>query len=257
MKVTIHVDGGSRGNPGPAGAGVVIVNANDQSAIHEAGYFLGKMTNNSAEYEGLIRALKAARALNVQEAAIFSDSELMVKQILGEYRVKSQDLLPLFEQVQMLLLGIAQWKVTHVRREKNQRADQLANMAMDSKDDCVVVDGFKGEVDHVPSASPHSKPATPKPKSDSATTGKKKESDDGSIFKCTIEERDNGPCKHGGPMDDPAAFGPAIPGGFCVYAARAALLATPIDKPDRMKNLRSIEAICGECQCVVRVQVTR
>ena len=106
--------------------------------LHEAGYFLGRGTNNFAEYSGLIKALELAVALRAGEASIFSDSELMVKQILGEYRVKSPDLKPLYERATALLLKIDLWRIKHVYRQENSRADGLANKAMDAKRDVIV-----------------------------------------------------------------------------------------------------------------------
>ncbi len=138
MHCTIHIDGGARGNPGPAAAGVVIVDADNDQPLLEAGYFLGKTTNNVAEYNGLLRALDAAADLGAGRIDIHSDSELMVRQIHGEYRVKSPDLKPLFQQAVQRLAGFDNWTLTHVRREKNKRADQLANIAMDAQADTVL-----------------------------------------------------------------------------------------------------------------------
>lgn len=128
----IHIDGGARGNPGPAAAGVVIQDADTEKYLHEAGYWLGEATNNVAEYQGLLHALKAAAALNADALHIHSDSELMVKQINGEYRVKSPNLRSLFDEARRLLTSFDDWKMTHVRREKNKLADELANRAMDA-----------------------------------------------------------------------------------------------------------------------------
>lgn len=138
MKVIIYIDGGSRGNPGLAGAGVVILNAEDRQPLLEAGYFLGKMTNNAAEYNGLIRALEAANQIGASFLDIHSDSQLMVRQITGQYRVKSADLRPLYDRARQLLGGFDNWKITHVYREKNRRADQLANQSMDARSDVEV-----------------------------------------------------------------------------------------------------------------------
>lgn len=135
MRCVIHIDGGARGNPGPAAAGVVIRDADTDEYLHEAGYWLGEATNNVAEYQGLLHALKAAAKFNVASLHIHSDSELMVKQINGEYRVKSPNLRSLFDEACQLLRGFDEWKMTHVRREKNKLADELANRAMDAKTD--------------------------------------------------------------------------------------------------------------------------
>lgn len=137
MQALIHIDGGARGNPGPAAAGVSITTPDGSEALHEAGYWLGAMTNNEAEYQGLLHALKAAGELGFESIHVRSDSELMVKQIKGQYRVKAANLKPLFTEARDLLDGFAQWGIEHVRREKNKRADQLANLAMDAKRDVI------------------------------------------------------------------------------------------------------------------------
>ncbi len=135
MQALIHIDGGARGNPGPAAAGVCITTPDGSEPLHEAGYWLGELTNNEAEYQGLLHALKAAGELGFEEIAIRSDSELMVKQIKGEYRVKAANLKPLFMSAKEQLSDFSQWSIEHVRREKNKRADQLANLAMDARRD--------------------------------------------------------------------------------------------------------------------------
>ena len=135
MNVIIYIDGGSRGNPGMAGAGVVILDRETSQPLVEVGYFLGRMTNNAAEYHGLIRALEAADRIGANRLDIRSDSQLMVRQVTGQYRVKSDGLRPLYERVKRLLTGFDDWRMTHVYRESNQRADQLANQAMDARAD--------------------------------------------------------------------------------------------------------------------------
>lgn len=151
MGLIIHIDGGARGNPGPAGAGVVIADDAGRS-LHEAGYFLGRQTNNAAEYQALILALKRAARLADPHLTIYSDSELLVHQITGQYRVKSRNLIGYVEQAQSLLLQFDAWTIRHVRREGNQRADQLANMAMDREQDVFVYD-VDGETSRAAEAS--------------------------------------------------------------------------------------------------------
>jgi ribonuclease HI len=133
MHVIIHVDGGSRGNPGPAGAGIVITAADDGTSLHEAGVFLGKATNNVAEYSGLIEGLRRAQKLGATHVEVRSDSELMVRQMIGQYRVKNQGLKPLFEQAHALAAQFESFAIEHVRRENNTAADDLANQAMNVK----------------------------------------------------------------------------------------------------------------------------
>lgn len=108
--------------------------------LHEAGYFLGQDTNNGAEYKALILALRYASDLTADHVTIRSDSELLVRQITGEYRVKSPSLAKLHEQVQLLLLRLPRWQIRHVRREDNRRADWLANQAMDRLQDVIITD---------------------------------------------------------------------------------------------------------------------
>jgi ribonuclease HI len=135
MPHTLHIDGGARGNPGPAGVGVVIHNADQSEPVFEAGYYLGETTNNVAEYQGLIRGLEQALERGINDIQVISDSELVVKQIHRKYRVKAANLKPLFETATQLLGRFENWDVTHTRRENNKRADELANLAMDARAD--------------------------------------------------------------------------------------------------------------------------
>jgi ribonuclease HI len=123
------VDGGSRGNPGPAGYGVRI--EQEDGTIAELKESLGLATNNVAEYSGLIAALRWAAAHGISKLHIRADSELLVKQMLGQYRVKSPGLQPLYEQARALTRQIGDVTFEHVRREFNKDADRLANEAMD------------------------------------------------------------------------------------------------------------------------------
>jgi ribonuclease HI len=125
-----NIDGGSRGNPGPAGYGVRI--ERDDGTIVELKEALGICTNNVAEYRGLIAALAWADQHHLRSLHIRSDSELLVKQMRGEYRVKNAGLLPLAEEARALIGRIGAVKFEHVRRELNKDADRLANEAMDS-----------------------------------------------------------------------------------------------------------------------------
>ena len=128
-KLIIFTDGGARGNPGPAGIGIVI-KENDKN-IKEYGKYIGETTNNQAEYKALISALETAREMGAEEVQVFMDSELIVKQIKGEYKVKHPGLAPLFLKLYNLKVGFKKFSVTHVRREKNKEADALVNKAID------------------------------------------------------------------------------------------------------------------------------
>jgi len=131
LKVALHVDGGARGNPGPAAAGVVICGAKDDAILYEAGLFLGPATNNVAEYSGLVAGLKAAAALQAGEVDVYSDSQLLVRQMRGEYRVKNAHLKPYHQDAGTLARKFARCDFHHISREQNLRADGLVNMALD------------------------------------------------------------------------------------------------------------------------------
>ncbi len=131
-RLKIAVDGGSRGNPGPAASAAVLYEKSAGDPLWAGGWPIGDDTNNVAEYQGLIRALEEAARLGVDEVAVRTDSELMVKQVHGEYRVRSPRLVPLHEKVLDLLAGFRKWEVEHVKREKNIQADQLVNDALDA-----------------------------------------------------------------------------------------------------------------------------
>jgi len=129
-KIIIHSDGGARGNPGPAGIGAVL---NDEKGrvLAEISKFLGETTNNQAEYQALIAGLEKAEELKAEEIECYLDSELVVKQLNREYRVKNAELAPLFLKVHNLSLSFKKIKYIHIRRENNKEADALANAAMD------------------------------------------------------------------------------------------------------------------------------
>lgn len=124
------VDGGSRGNPGPAGFGVLIESAAGSQEIR--GY-LGHATNNVAEYSGLLAALSFAVEHGLTELAVSSDSELLVKQLKGLYRVKAAHLVPYFERARQLVRAVPKFSIRHVPRAENARADALANEAIDQR----------------------------------------------------------------------------------------------------------------------------
>ncbi len=128
--VTAHCDGGSRGNPGPAGYGAQVTAA-DGTVLAELSEYLGKQTNNYAEYSGLLGVLAWALETGTGNIRVISDSELMVKQIQGRYKVNSPDLRPLFEEAKRRIARLDSFQITHALRHKNKDADRLANEAMD------------------------------------------------------------------------------------------------------------------------------
>ena len=129
-KIIIYSDGGARGNPGPAGIGAVLYDEK-KNLLAEISSYLGVATNNQAEYRALIAALKKAKELGAKELDCFLDSELVVKQLKREYKVKNAELAPLFLEVHNLSLSFQKITYTHIRRELNKEADRLANEAMD------------------------------------------------------------------------------------------------------------------------------
>jgi ribonuclease HI len=129
-KIIIFSDGGARGNPGPAGIGAVLYDEN-KKIVAEISQYLGETTNNQAEYKALIAALKEAKRLKAEELTCYLDSELVVKQLNREYKIKNKDLAPLFLEVYNLSLSFKKISFIHIPREKNTVADNLANKAMD------------------------------------------------------------------------------------------------------------------------------
>ncbi len=128
--IVVNVDGASRGNPGESGIGVAIFDKNS-NLINEACDYLGVATNNIAEYKALILGVKLSTKYNAKRVLFKSDSELMVKQIKGEYRVKNAQLKILFTEAQSLLKKLPNWKIMHVPREENKDADLLANKGVE------------------------------------------------------------------------------------------------------------------------------
>jgi ribonuclease HI len=131
MKLVVHVDGGARGNPGPAAAAAV-VSTPDGDVLDEAGRTLGVVTNNVAEYRGLLLGLQRARALGATEVEVVNDSELVAKQVNGEYKVKHPDMKPLHAEAMAALGGFERWRVRSVPRAQNAAADALVNAALDA-----------------------------------------------------------------------------------------------------------------------------
>jgi len=129
-KIIIFSDGGSRGNPGPAACGAVLYNEKKEVVVRLAQY-IGKATNNQAEYRALIIGLEKAQKLKVQDIICYLDSELVVKQLNREYRVKDKDLETLFVKIHNLTLGFKSVTFKHIRREKNKEADRLVNLVLD------------------------------------------------------------------------------------------------------------------------------
>jgi len=129
VKIDLYIDGGARGNPGPAGIGAVIFDDKNKK-IREFSKYIGVATNNIAEYNALIYGLQEALIVRADTIRIFLDSELIAQQLKGEFRVKNAELKPLFEQALHLLSGFKKFEIINISREKNKDADKLVNKAI-------------------------------------------------------------------------------------------------------------------------------
>jgi ribonuclease HI len=132
VRVVVHVDGGARGNPGPA-AVAAVASSPEGEMLAERKAYIGEATNNVAEYRALLLGLELARELGAEEVEVVNDSELIARQIGGEYKVKHAGLKPLFAEAMAELWGFHKWAVCPVRREQNARADELVNEALDER----------------------------------------------------------------------------------------------------------------------------
>jgi ribonuclease HI len=131
VKVVVHVDGGSRGNPGPA-AGAAVISSPDGELLAQATELLGVATNNVAEYRGLLLGLERARELGATEVELINDSELVAKQLTGVYKVKHPDMRPLHAKALAALRAFERWSIRSVPRTQNEAADALVNAALDA-----------------------------------------------------------------------------------------------------------------------------
>jgi ribonuclease HI len=157
-----NIDGGSRGNPGPAAYGVVIRDGSGE-LVAKLKKYIGRMSNNVAEYYGLIAALDYAQSHKIRALRIESDSELLVKQMRGQYKVKSADLQPLFERAKKMAQGFDSFRIDHVYREQNREADALANEALDAAEG--IVPGTPvAKKNEASSAQPEAPGAKPEPR---------------------------------------------------------------------------------------------
>jgi len=134
VKLVVHVDGGARGNPGPAAVGAVL-STPEGEVVDETSAKIGEATNNVAEYRGLLLGLERARALGATEVEVVNDSELVARQVSGAYKVKHAAMKPLHRRALEALEGFDRWSLRSVRREHNARADELVNRALDGPGD--------------------------------------------------------------------------------------------------------------------------
>jgi ribonuclease HI len=131
LKLVVNVDGGARGNPGPA-AIAAVVQGDDGAVLEERGERIGEATNNVAEYKALLLGIERAAALGASELELVGDSELIVKQVKGEYKVKDAGMRKLHAEAKRALAGFERWSIRHVRREHNAEADRLVNQVLDA-----------------------------------------------------------------------------------------------------------------------------
>lgn len=129
-RVTVSFDGGSRGNPGPAAIGVVLRD-DSGTILQEVGEKIGEATNNVAEYKALLRGIELAASLGAREVELLGDSQLVVRQVEGKYKVKSAGIKPLHQEVKRALVRFDSWSIRHVLRAQNADADRLVNEALD------------------------------------------------------------------------------------------------------------------------------
>jgi ribonuclease HI len=157
-----NIDGGSRGNPGPAAYGVVIRDGSGE-LVAKLKKYIGRMSNNVAEYYGLIAALDYAQSHKIRALRVESDSELLVKQMRGQYKVKSEELRPLFERAKKMSQGFDSFRIDHVYREQNREADALVNEALDAAEG-VAPTAPGAKKSEASSAKPESSGAKPEPR---------------------------------------------------------------------------------------------
>jgi ribonuclease HI len=131
VRVVVHVDGGSRGNPGPSAAAATLASSSGE-LLDEVSKVIGTATNNVAEYRGVLLGLARAKELGATEVELVNDSELVARQLNGDYKVKHPSMVPLFQEARAALAGFEHWSIRTVRREDNARADALVNAALDA-----------------------------------------------------------------------------------------------------------------------------
>jgi ribonuclease HI len=259
MPWTAHIDGGSRGNPGPAGAGVHIADPSGRTAF-AGGFFLGKLTNNQAEYRGMLAALDVLERAGADDVEIVSDSQLMVRQINGEYRVKSADLAPLFQEARQRLGRFRQWKMRHVLRGENVRADKLANDAMDARRDVIAVDVLKlgsGSAAPASPAGPASeRPAAQAPSGRAGTAGAPT-SGVRTVDVYVLKPPAGGVCPGGLTRNMVFRFGSKVPAGLCVDGCAAVIEAVAALQASDGSGGEVMTPQCGRPGCGAVFEVRR
>lgn len=260
MAWTAFIDGGARGNPGPAAAGVHILDEAGQP-FFSAGLFLGRKTNNEAEYEGLIVALEVLLAAEADSVEVRSDSELLVRQIEGVYRVKAHNLIPLYDRARSRVRRFEDCTLRHVPREDNRQADGLANQAMDAVGDVVVVDRGNLMSALGRSAAPAAASAKTAKTAKTAKPGpaghrdpaRANTSPAGSVVVAVIKAPRSAGCPAGMKAGQTFAFGSTIPAGLCTEAC-AAVVDAVLSFQAAMRSSESggfapMTITCGDPDC--------
>ncbi len=237
----LYVDGGARGNPGPAACAYILKEPNG-ATIESEGIFLGETTNNVAEYTGLLKGLQSAKKHNIKILHIFSDSELMVKQIIGEYRVKSENLLKLYQQIQRLLLSLDRWQIRHIKREFNSEADQLVNKVLDSK---------AGQSQQQQQAINKPQPAP------THTSGSSAKSNIPKILVEVTKAPEEGTCNAKLQQGMCFVFTSVVPAGFCLYAAQSVLPTVLAMQRDLSPGSPPIQIRCSNSECGAVFKLTK
>jgi len=209
MEANVYIDGGARGNPGPAGSGYLVKSPGGEVLASES-HFIDHATNNQAEYIALIRALRGAADLGISELNIFSDSELLVRQIIGIYRVKNPALKELFEQAQRALLTFNRWQIRHIPREQNSEADDLVNSAID--------EGLRQKTSRERDTARVSGQSEPQPPASAAAATMK-------VLVEVMTEGDPEICSAGLRKGQCFVFSNVTPGGLCMRAMQDLLPA--------------------------------
>ena len=267
MPHTAYIDGGARGNPGPAAAGAQIVDPSGR-VIFSGGLFLGHQTNNEAEYAGLLLALDLLHAAGVRQVRIRSDSELLVRQMQGRYRVKAANLKPLYDRAAAAMRRFDECRFEHVPRERNKDADGLVNQALDATADVVPVDAANllSQIDRrsvVPTPGTlfdtHQSRATRASGTNQGQAGGPSGGRSGTVMVSTIRPPRPNACPARIRAGEVFQFADTVPAGLCVQACAATIeavlaLQSIAADPDA-GPLEPITATCPECGAVFQVNV--
>lgn len=251
MKLVIHTDGGSRGNPGPAAGGIVITDAADGQPIFEGAFFFGRMTNNLAEYLALQKALELIQSMDVEAVTCIADSQLMVMQLTGQYKVKSDKLKPVFEKVRSLLNQFPTWEAKHVKRDRNSHADDLANKAMDAKRDVVITNDLDWLAEGNAKAAKQKQPEMREESTATEDQIDTSASEQGlTQYRATVTHPAGKSCPRQQAMQEGSVFtfGPTLPGECCLGAGQAVMLN--LVDADRETE----PAVCLVCGCEIAIE---